>query len=151
MKDKMVHGHRWTDEELKRFIGEWLSGKETSEIAAAFGVSIAACNKIALRIRKEGIALPYKKRGHVAGRTNMAWKQEEVEYVIRRRAEGATNDEIASELDRTIYSILGILQKLREDGVSYQRNGGGRKRLWNSEKLRMAIAGKRLITEKLTI
>src|SRR3989442_732689 len=117
MKDGMIHGHRWTNEELQEYIKLYLSGKDSSEIANHFGVSISAVNKMALRMRKNGVMLPYKKRGHIAGRKNRQWTQEEVEYLVRRRNEGALTEEIASELDRTIYGVQGIICTLKSNGV----------------------------------
>ena len=144
MKEKVVigqatNGHRWTNEELTHFTKLWLSKKTSLEVAKELKVSLSAVNKIAVRLRKNGFMLPYRRKGHQAGMNNKLWTQSEVEYLLRRREEGATSEEISSELDRTFYGVLGMLQSLRKHDINYKRIGSGKRKLWDTEKIQLAL------------
>ena len=139
MMKQTMNGHRWTNEEIMKLTKLWLSGDDTAVIAKKMGCSLSALNKITVRLRKSGFLVPYKRSGHKAGRTNKPWTQSEVEYLLRRREEGSTSEEIASELDRTFYGILGMLQSLRKHDVNFTNHGQGRRKLWDSEKLQLAL------------
>lgn len=88
------------------------------------------------KLRKNGIPLERRQRGHVAGRANTLWTQGEVEYLIRRRAEGATMDEIGIQLGRTPNAINGMISKLRSEDVPVAMLGQGVRRLWNADALK---------------
>ena len=68
----------------------WLAGKELDDIAAEFGSTRYAINKLAGRLRRDGVPLPRRNAGHRAGRRNKLWTQSEVEFLIRRRNERAS-------------------------------------------------------------
>ncbi len=138
------HAHRWTEEQMREFIGMWLGGKELDDIATHFNLSARSISKIATRLRRNGVPLPKRNPGHRAGRYNKPWTQEEIEYLVRRRNEKATAEQIADELDRTYNGVAGIIAKLREEGVNVRMLGKGNRRLWSAEKLRAAIAGRGL-------
>lgn len=137
------HGHRWTEEEIREVIGMWLAGKLATEIGAHFGVRGRAIMKLVGRLRREGIPLP-KRAGHVAGRHNRPWTQEEVEFLVRRRNERANAEQIASELDRSHNAVSAMISKLRQEGVNIRLIGHGTRRLWSAERLRAAMAGRHL-------
>ncbi len=138
------HGHRWTEAEMRELIGMWIGGTPTEEIAQHFGVRPRSISKVAGRLRREGIPLPKRNPGHVAGRYNKPWTQEEVEYLIRRRNERANAQQIAEELDRTHNGVAAMIYKLRGEGVNVRLIGHGTRRLWNAESLRAAMAGRML-------
>lgn len=141
---KSQHGHRWTDEELKTLIAMWFGGKEFDEMAAVLGTTRFALNKQICRMRKEGIPLPRRTQGHKAGRRNTPWTQEEVEYLVRRREQKATAEDIATELDRTFFGVQGMIAKLRTEDVPVPMLGNGIRKLWCPEKLKIACAGRGL-------
>lgn len=138
------HAHRWTEAQMREFIGMWIAGKELDHIAEHFKLSPRSISKMAMRLRRNGVPLPKRNPGHRAGRYNKPWTQEEVEYLIRRRNEKATAEQIADELDRTYNGVAAIIGKLRSEGVNVRLLGQGTRRLWSAEKLRAAIAGRGL-------
>ena len=138
------HGHRWTEQELRTIISMWLNDVEFDEITARVNCSRAALQKVVQRLRKEGVPLPRRKNGHRAERVNKPWTQEEVEYLVRRRNENVSAEQIASELDRSFLGVQGMIQTLRKEGVSVKMLGNGVRRLWNVESLKMACAGRKL-------
>jgi transposase len=138
------HGHRWTEGELREFIGMYMREVDVKTVADHFGVTVASCSKIAVRLRKEGVPLPRRKQGHIAGRRNQPWTQEEVEYLTRRRREKATAEEIALELGRTFNGVQGMILTLRKEGVDVGMLGNGVRRLWSPERIKMACAGRGL-------
>jgi hypothetical protein len=107
------HSHKWTEAEMRELIGLWIDGTPTEEIASRFGVRPRSITKIAGRLRREGIPLPKRNHGHIAGRFNKPWTQEEVEYLVRRRNERANAAQIAEELDRTHNAVANMIYKLR--------------------------------------
>jgi transposase len=138
-------GNRWTSEKLQEFIGLWLKGTELNDIAAHFGITGSGINKIAQRLRRNGVPLPLRKRGVKAGRRNQPWTQEEVEALIRMRAERRDTQEIAISLDRTFYGVQAMVIRLRSvEEIPLQKLGAGRARLWDADRLREAIAGRGL-------
>jgi transposase len=138
------HAHRWTETEMRELIGMWLSDKPTEDIARHFGVRPRTIYRLAGRIRREGVPLPKRKLGHVAGRHQKPWTQEEVEYIVRRRNERANAQQIAEELDRTHNAVSAMIYKLRQEGVNVRLIGHGTRRLWDPASLRAAMAGRGL-------
>jgi biotin operon repressor len=138
------HGHRWSEAEMRELIGMWLSDRPIEEMALRFGVRPRSIYKIAGRLRRDGVPLPKRKLGHVAGRHQKPWTQEEVEYLVRRRNERANAQQIAEELDRTHNAVSAMISKLRQEGVNVRLLGHGTRRLWSAERLRAAIAGRGL-------
>lgn len=135
---------RWTEAEMRKLIGLWLAGKELDEIATEFQSTRYAINKLVGRLRRDGVPLPRRNAGHRAGRSNKLWTQAEVEFLIRRRNERATAEQIALELDRSFLAVQGMLQKLKNEGVDVRKFGQGKRRLWDAEQLKGAIAGRGL-------
>lgn len=136
------HGHRWTEAEMREFIGMWMRGDDSDAIASHFKVTQRTVYKLAQRIRREGVPLPKRNQGHIAGRHNKPWTQEEVEYLVRRRNDRANAAEIGKELDRTHAAVAGMIGKLRQEGVNVRMLGHGVRRLWNPASIRLAMAGR---------
>ena len=140
------NGRRWTTEMFQELIGMWLRDVPMDEICLHFDITVNGLNKLAQRLRHNGIPLPMRKRGHKAGRRNKPWTQEEVETVVRMRNERASTQEIANTLDRTFYGIQAMILQLRNvEDVPVVSLGEGRRRLWDAERLRSAIAGRALM------
>lgn len=137
------HAHRWTEEEMRELIGMWLSGKPVEEMALRFDVRPRSIMRLAGRIRREGVPLP-KRGGHIAGRRNKPWTQEEVEFLVRRRNERANAQQIADELDRSHCAVSAMISKLRQEGVNVRLLGQGTRKLWSASSLRAAMAGRML-------
>lgn len=129
-------GHRWTTEELRNLMTLWAAKEPLSGIATNLNVTTASVLKMVNKLRKNGIPLERRTRGHVAGRSNKLWTQGEVEYLLRRRNEKATADEIAAELGRSIGAVHGMIGKLRSENVPIAMMGQGMKRLWNADALK---------------
>jgi transposase len=142
--DTQKHAHRWTEPELREFIGMYMRSVDVQTVANHFGVTVASCAKIAGRLRKEGVPLPRRTAGHIAGRRNQPWTQEEIEYLVRRRKDRATAEEIALELNRSFHGVQGMILTLRKEGVDVGMLGSGVRRLWSPERLSMACAGRGL-------
>jgi biotin operon repressor len=138
---KSVNGHRWSSAELKTLMAMWVDNKSLDVMSKELGVSRFAINKMVTRLRKEGIPLPKRTRGHEAGRRNHPWTQSEVEYLIRRREDKATCEQIAQELDRSFLGVQGMIQNLRKQDVQVPMLGCGVRKLWNADSLKAAIAG----------
>lgn len=137
------HGHRWTEVEMREFIGMWLECKEAAEIGKHFGVTVRSVLNLAGRLRREGIPLP-KRAGHIKGRHNKPWTQEEVEYLVRRRNERANAAQIGQELDRSHSAVGAMIYRLRQEGVNVRLIGQGTRKLWDPASLRAAMAGRML-------
>lgn len=142
---KGQHGRRWTTEQLMKLTGMWLRGDDVQDIASAFATTTFAINKVISRMRADGIPMPRRKKGHRAGRHNKPWTQSEVEYLVRRRAERATAENIATELDRSFYGVQGMILKLRQEDVPVPMLGNGTRRLWDPAQINAAIVGRSLI------
>lgn len=133
---KHYKGHRWTTDELRKLMELWAAKTELPAIAEQLKSSTASVLKMVQKLRKNGIPLERRRKGHVAGRTNKLWTQGEVEYLLRRRVEKATVEEIAIELGRSIQGVHGMIQKLRGEGVPVAMFGQGVRRLWNADALK---------------
>ena len=130
------HGHRWTTEELKKLMLLWSDGKPLEEIAIELGVSRFGAYKMVLKLREQGIPMPKRERGAAKHKSYRAWSQAELEYLIRRRKDGTTAEEIAIELNRTFLAIQGMISKLRREGVAVQQYGQGRHALYDMNAVR---------------
>jgi biotin operon repressor len=142
---KSRHDHRWTDDELKHLMAMWLKGYDLEAIARVFAISTYAVNRQVSRLRKNGVPLPRRSPGHRAGRFNMLWTPEEVEYVVRQRNEGDTYETIANALGRSYSAINGLITLLHKEGVPVKMVGKGKRKLWNADRLREAIVGRSLL------
>lgn len=139
-KTPFYKGHRWTQEQIIAVMGMWQdAGLSPAEIADKVKSTPFAISKLVVRLRKQGIPLQRRRRGLVAGRTNQLWTQAEVEYLIRRRRERATMDEIASELGRTPHAVQAMIQTLRREDVPVPMYGMGVRRLWDANNLRVVF------------
>ena len=141
---KARNGHRWTQAELVELMRLWDAEAELDEIATAFGVTRFAVGKMVGRLRANGIPLKLRTRGHRAGRRNQSWTQAEVEYLVRRRKDRATAEQIAVELDRTFPGVQGMIAALRREEVPVQMLGSGVRRLWNADILRAQYTAERV-------
>ena len=134
------HGHRWTDSELKMLMTRWQAGETPTDIAIVLGSTAHAISKMVVRLRKQGIPLTRRRRGHQIGqRAGKPWTQEEIEFVARRRIEGATSEEIGMALGRTHAAVDAMIARLRHEDVPIAMRGGGVRRLWNADRLRFAL------------
>lgn len=129
-------GHRWTNDELRQLMKMWAEEETLPLIATALNVTTAAVLKMVNKLRKNGVPLVRRKRGHVAGRSNRLWTQGEVEYLIRRRNEKATSEEIAVELGRTWNAVGAMILNLRQQDVPVGMLGSGVRKLWNADALK---------------
>ncbi len=139
-RTKHHHGHRWTDEELKELIRLWDNDVSPDQIANQLGSTVYAIDTMVVRLRQNGIPLKRKKGGHAYGqRAGKPWTQGEIEYLVRRRNERATGEEIARELGRTHSAIEGMVQALRRANVPIAMKGNGVRRLWDPDRLRATL------------
>ena len=135
-----VKNSKWTNEMMLSFIGMWIDGRSLEEIAEHFSVSRHAVNKMAGRMRRDGIKLKRRNAGHVTQRSNSLWTQSEIEYLIRRRSEGVSSEQIGEELGRSFLAVQGMIARLSKEGASIKKLGSGQKRLWSIEAVNMAVA-----------
>lgn len=133
------NNHRWTNEEMASLIRMWGDNIPQVEIAQTFGVSTPALNKVVTRMRNAGVPLQYRQKGHQAGRVNKLWSQSEVEYLLRRRSERISVNQIAAEMNRTPYGVNGMILRLRSEGVQVTMLGQGVKKLWNPDMLKALV------------
>lgn len=135
-KTNHYKGHRWTNDELKLLMKMWSEDAQLSEISSTLNSSTVSILKQVQRMRKNGIPLAKRKAGHEFGIANRNWTQGEVEYLLRRRNEKASSEEIASEIGRSSNSVDAMIGKLKNEGVNVQMRGNGVRRLWDSESLK---------------
>ena len=148
---KVNNGHRWTEDELRQLIAGWIANESVDELGEKFGCTRYGIRKKIGQLRREGVPIPRRKAGNSASRYNKPWTQEEVEFVVRRRNEKSTTEQIAIELGRSTCGVQGIIQKLRNEGVGIRMLGQGVRRLWCVEKLKAAIAGRGLTEDEIPI
>ncbi len=130
-------GHRWTNDEMKLLIELWNNPEvPVKDIAVKLNVTHYAVLHHVGRMRKQGIRLLKRRAGNFAGRHNQTWTQGEVEYLVRRRNEKATNEEIATELGRTWNSVQVMVNKLRSEDVGIAMRGNGVRRLYDVDALK---------------
>lgn len=129
---KHKHGHKWTDNEIEQLLDLWISDKTKEEIANEMNTTIAALNCFTKRLRKQGVPFPRRKAGHKRGISNRYWTQEDVDYLMRRRMQGISHEQIAKELDKTFLSVQSMTHKIRREGINFAlRFASGQKKLWN--------------------
>ena len=139
-------GHRWTQEEIVAVMALWAEKLSPQEIASRMNSTPFAIAKLVVRLRKLGIPLERRHRGHVAGRSNKPWTQAEIEYLIRRRRERSTLDEISFDLGRTHSAVSAMVGKLRSNDVPVPMYGNGVRRLWDANSLRATFAQEHNLT-----
>ena len=137
-------GHRWTTGRDSHSDApmEAEDQPDVAIIAAELGSTEAACYKMVVRLRREGIPLRRQRRGHVPGRTNKLWTQEEIEYLFRGRLAGRHVEEIAHDLGRTVGACQSMIQTLRKAGVPVAMMGQGVRRLWDANELKGAAVSR---------
>ena len=131
-------GHRWTHEELVSLMQMWSDDIPLDEIAKALKSTTSAVSKTVVRLRQNGI--PLKRRHHLitGGSKQFApWTDEEYSYVMRRRQERATVDEIAREINRSHHSVNAAIQKLRKNEIEVAMYGQGVRRKYSFETLKI--------------
>ena len=136
---KHGHDHRWTTDELMRLVAHWQSGVSIEEIIEAFNISRSALRMQILRLRQQGVPLDKRRAGNMAGKYAAPWTQSDCEYLMRRRKEGATAEQIATELNRTHSAVQGMVASLRKNGAEIECKGGGRRRLWDVSQLHAMV------------
>ncbi len=129
-------GHRWTNEELKTLMIMWANDDPIAIIEDALKVTHVAILKQVQRMRKSGIPLKRRTRGHKHGSRNKPWTKGQVEYLVRRRNDKATAEEIAQDLERTPTAVNAMIGRLREEGVDVAMRGNGVRRLWDVNELK---------------
>lgn len=137
----------WSDKSIKKLTSLWLNNVDSKEIANELNTTVNAIHKLIGKLRREGIPLPMRKGGYETTRGKKLWTQEEVEYLVRRRNDKISAEKISEELGRTVYSINAMIYSLRTEDVDVCMLGQGKRRLWSSEKLKMAIIGRGLRDE----
>ena len=133
---KFNYGNRWTMDKLTDLMRMWDSGKELDTIASELNSTPNAIRKVIQRLRKNGVPLIRRTKGRVSGRSSKYWSQGEVEYLVRRRKENATNEEISVELGRSECAIAGMVSNLRINDVPIPLKGYGMRRLYNTDSLK---------------
>lgn len=133
---KHYKGHRWTNGELKKLMQMWAADASMKEIADALNVTHVSILKQIQRLRTNGIPMKRRDRGHPEGMVNRLWTQGDVEYLLRRRNEKATSEEIGIELSRTPNAVDAMIGKLRKEEVDIKMRGQGVRKLWDAESLK---------------
>lgn len=129
-------GHRWTTEELRKLMQLWAAKEDLNVIVGLLNSTEAAVLKMVQKLRKNGVPLERRDRGHVAGRSNKPWTQGEVEYLLRQRVQKATSEDIAIELGRSRSAVNAMIAIMRNQGVPVAMRGNGVRRLWNADSLK---------------
>ena len=142
---KQTNGHRWTNDELLKLISGWIEGKELDELADMFGCTRHGINKQVSRLRRDGVVLPRRQNGHLAGRRNQPWTQSEVEFLVRRRNDSVSAEQIGVELGRSFLAVQAMIQNLRKEGIDLRMLGCGVRKLWSADTLKGAVAGRGLL------
>lgn len=137
---KHNYGHRWTNQQIKQLMQSWENGDSLANISESLQLTQNSISKMVVRLRQQGIPLKRRARGHVAGRSNTLWSQSEIEYLIRRRNDKATTEQIGIELGRTFNAVNAMVHKLRHEQVPIAMMGSGCRKLWDSNLLK-AIFG----------
>lgn len=129
-------GHKWTNDELKTIMSMWAENASLLDIANAVKSTTVSVLKQVQRMRQNGIPLNKRRVGHQKGVKYGAWTQGEVEYLLRRRNEKSTSEEIGAQLNRSSNAVDAMIQKLRKEGVDIAMRGNGVRRLWSAESLK---------------
>ncbi len=138
-QERMRFGHRWTHEEIISLMQLWDKGTPVDDIAEALGTTDHAIGHMVTRLRKQGIPLKRRTRGRKLGGTQrfgQLWTQAEIDYLVTRRRDRATQEEIATELGRSWVAVAGMIQRLRRLGLAVPRFGIGMRRLYDVAALR---------------
>lgn len=142
-------GHRWTNEEIITLMKMWSEKQSLEEICETLNVTQVSLLKQIQKLRKSGVPLERRKKGNKSGNIVRQWTQGEMEYLIRRRNEKATSEEIGSELGRSPNAIDAMIQKLRKENVYVAMRGNGVRKLWDAEYLRGLELNPSLRTEAI--
>lgn len=130
---------RWTTKEMTVFVAMWQNNAPLEEIAVTLNSTVGAIRKHVVRLRQQGIPLNRRVAGNIAGKYNALWTQGDIEFLMRRRQENATMEQIAVELNRTFSAVQGMIQRLRIEGAGIKMLGAGRKRLWDVGAIRSMV------------
>lgn len=129
-------GHRWTNDELKTLMKMWADDSSMDEIVKALNSTHRAILKQVQRMRTNGIPLKRRDNGHRNGVNNTLWTQGEIEYLLRKRNEKATSEEIAINIGRSSNAVDSMIAKLRKEDVNIAMRGNGVRKLWDAEALK---------------
>lgn len=139
-QDRMRYGHRWTQDEIITLMSMWDAGDHVDHIAKSLKSSTHSIMKMIVRLRQQGIPLKRRTRGRRLGPDNrraQLWTQAEIEYLVTRRRDRATIEEIAAELGRSWSAINAMIYNLRKRNVDVPRFGIGIRRLYDVSGLRV--------------
>jgi biotin operon repressor len=134
-----MNGHKWTNDELKTLMSLWASEVELIDICIELKMKQETVLKQVQRLRKAGIPLKQRTKGHKLGRSDKPWSQAEIAYLASRWQQGATDEDIAVESKRSLFGVRAMKAKLKLEGVGLVLRGGGRRRLWDAETLRATM------------
>lgn len=129
-------GHRWTTDELRLLMKLWSDDTPLEEIARQLNATEMAISKQVFRLRREGIPLERRINGHPIGMRNKAWTHADVQYLLRRRLDYATAEQIGVELGRTRPAVCAMIQNLRKEQVPVAMRGNGVRRQWDANLLK---------------
>lgn len=129
-------GHRWTNEELKQLMQMWAADIPIETIASELKSTHTSILKQVQRLRTNGIPLKRRDKGHRNGIKNTLWTQGEIEYLLRKRNEKATSEEIGIQLGRSANAVDAMIAKLRKEEVDIKMRGNGVRKLWDAEALK---------------
>lgn len=130
-------GHRWTNDELKTLMSMWQNDLQIDNISKKLSCTRSAILKQVQKLRMNGIPLKRRDAGHRNGIKNTLWTQGEMEYLLRRRNEKATSEQIAIEIGRTHNAVDAMIGKLRKQNINIAMRGNGVRKLWDAEALKM--------------
>ena len=126
------YGNRWDSDGIRNLMRLWSEGISVQSIAKQLKTSSYAISKMVVRLRQNGVPLARRKKGHVSGRSNQLWSQSEVEYLVRRRKDGVTAEQIGIDLGRTTNAVNAMISNLRMKNVPVGLLGNGCRKLWDS-------------------
>lgn len=132
-------GHRWTNAQVAKLIKLWNDGVPIPDIAKKLDSSPCAIGTMVRRLRHYGIEMEKRTRGHRKGDLNSRWTQKDIDWLLKRRQEGATINQMAEELGRTVHSVAGMTLKLRKMGAPVGQHNSGITKLWSVEAIKAKL------------
>ena len=130
-------GHRWTDNEIKKLMQMWHNDVPLDKIAKKLNSTEYAILQQVRRMRNLGVPLKPRKAGRKGGSSDKPWTSGQIEYLIRRREEKASNEDISIELGRSWMAVQNMIAVLRREGVQIAMRGSGVTRKWSPDDARI--------------